>query len=191
MPQRSAAKQSLSSKSDTIRGLRKDILDKARVLKDGIALQFKVAKFNDDLNSITKEKNDRMRLKTVLNKTIKTLEAKVNDQAEAKYAHQLKMAEVSLKAKQVTLEMSIQRGANSQLKTLDDLAQKMKYQTCNYSQKEIQKGNETRRKEATRDSKAKKVAARLQIVSSGTNEFAVLLQLSRTTEKKSIESTNL
>jgi hypothetical protein len=162
-----ASKQSLATKSDTIRGLRKDILDKARVLKDGAALQSKVSKLNDDFTSLTKEKNDWIRLKTVLNKTIKTLEAKVNDQADAKYAHQLNMAEVSLKARQVSLEMSIQRAANSQMKNSDDLAQKMKYQAWNYGQKEIQKDNETKRKEATRDSKAKKVAARLQIVSSG------------------------
>jgi hypothetical protein len=115
---------------------------------------------------LTKEKSALALEKASLSRANKIFKKQVHLQLVLKFEHQEKMAEFTLQVKQVALEQTIMKQKHSEEKSPVELLAKNFFQTWNYQQREIQKEKQEERKEATKDKKAKKVADRLQIVSS-------------------------
>jgi hypothetical protein len=161
-----ATKEVIGSKAETIRDLRKTILELNKQIKEGKVSQAKTDKIRVEFDILSQEKSFWRDEKRRLTRSCKTLQKQVNDQLLLKYKHQQTMAEFGLQVKQVALEQMKLKQKNSDEKSEKDMNAKKEFQTWNFQQREIQKEKESQRREETKDKKAKKVADRLQIVSS-------------------------
>ena len=159
-------KEVIGTKARTILDMRKQITELLKEVKTGKAFQLKADRWKGEIDALVSEKNawkDERKSLSTSNKSLKKL---VNDQLEAKYKHQQRMAELALEVKQVALASAKHKQQLSADRNLTNLQAKKEFHTWNYNQRELQKEKELQRKEETKDKKAKKVADRLQIVSS-------------------------
>jgi hypothetical protein len=154
------------TKADCIRGLRKQISDLLKEVKDGKALRGKVDRLNADVNMLVQEKSAWTKDKQNITRESKVLKKKVDDQMSAKFAHLQRMAELTLKGKEVVLAQGKQKHENSELKNREALEQKKAYASWTMEQRAISKQKDLDRKEETKEKKTQKVAERLQVVSS-------------------------
>jgi hypothetical protein len=161
-----ATKEVIGNKAGCIRDLRKEIVSLQKQIRDGSGLERQVSRLNSDIIALVKEKSELKTLHQNATKEVKLLNKKVNDQTDAKYAHQQKMAEIALEGKQVTLAQGRQKKLNLEAKNQKVLQQRKEFQTWTYAQRGLQKEKELLRKEELKDKKSKKVAERLQVVSS-------------------------
>jgi vacuolar-type H+-ATPase subunit H len=112
-----ATKEAIGTKADCIRDTRKAILDLKKQVRDSKGLERQVSRLNSDIVALVKEKSEWKSLHQNLTKEVKLLNKKVNDQTDDKYVHQQKMADITLKGKQVTL-------AQGQPKNIESRSQK-------------------------------------------------------------------
>ena len=104
-----ATKQTILSKTDRIREMRKELQEQSKQLREGKYAQEKVLKLTNELDSLIREKGDWTKKQSALIRTNKTLEKKVDDQVGAKYSHLQKMAEFAMKTKQIALDQTVQK----------------------------------------------------------------------------------
>jgi hypothetical protein len=161
-----ATKEAIGTKANCIRDMRKEILHLKKQVRDNKGLERQVSRLNSDIVALVKEKSEWKSLHQNVTKEVKLLNKKVNDQTDAKYAHQQKMAEIALKGKQATLTQGQQNILHLEAKNKEALQQRKEFQTWTYAQRGLQKDKELQRKEEIKEKKSKKVAERLQVVSS-------------------------
>jgi hypothetical protein len=101
-----ATKEAIGTKAECIRNMKKEILHLKIQVRDSKGLEGKVSWLNSNIVALVKEKSEWKSLHQNLTKKVKYLNKKVNDQTDAKYAHQQKMTKIALKGKEVTLAAS-------------------------------------------------------------------------------------
>jgi hypothetical protein len=161
-----ATKEVIGTKAKKIIDMRKQINDLQKEIKNGKTLQGKADRLKAEVDALVDERAAWKAEKKTLSSSNKSLTKQANLQLDARYKHQQRMAELNLEVKQVALEQSKQKKKQSEDRTVENFNAKKAFHTWNYEQREKQKEKELQRKEDVKEKKARKVADRLQIVSS-------------------------
>jgi hypothetical protein len=161
-----ASKEVISTKSECIRDLRKQISEQLKAISDGKALQGKVDRLKAEVEGFVVEKTLWTKEKKSITKSNESLEKKLDLQITAKFAHQQKMAEIALDGKRVGLEQSKQRLINTEDKHNTILEGKKELARFNHKKRDESKIADQNRKEEAKSKKAKAHADRIQVVSS-------------------------
>jgi hypothetical protein len=162
-----ASKEVISSKSECIRDLRKQIAEQLKMISNGKALQQgKVDRLKAKLEAFVKEKSAWTKEKKRVSKSNLSLEKNLDRQTTAKYAHQQKMAEIALDGKRVGLEQSKQCQVNADDKQKTIIEGKKELVRFNHKKRDKSKIADLKRKEDEKAKKLKTHAERIQVVSS-------------------------
>jgi hypothetical protein len=161
-----ASKEAISSKSKCIRDLRKQILEQVKVISTVKALQAKIDRLQAEVQGLNVEKSLWTKEKKNISKSNQSLEKKLDMQMTAKFAHQLKMAEIALDGKRLGLEQTKQRQINLEDRQKTVLEGKKELARFSFKKRDESKIADQQRKEDAKSKKAKTHADRLQVVSS-------------------------
>jgi chromosome segregation ATPase len=160
------SKEVIRNKSVCIRDLQKQIADQAKTINKGKDLQEKVDTLKAKVVDLTKAKTKWGNEKKKISKTNAILKKKVNAQVKAKYAHQEKMAQLALEAKQVILDTSRQRQGMVTERNQAIQEGKRDLIELNFAMRDGAKVKDLERKEEAKAKKTKAHADRIQVVSS-------------------------